>query len=76
MIQQKQIRAAYYLRVSTESQELENQRAEIVPFVENRGWRLVDTFEDSMSGRKTEKDRPSFRRDRNDIRYLRARHGT
>src|ERR1700676_682173 len=60
MIQQKQIRAAYYLRVSTESQELENQRAEIVPFVENRGWRLVDTFEDSMSGRKTEKNRPSF----------------
>src|ERR1700692_4703068 len=60
MIQQKQIRAAYYLRVSTESQELENQRAEIVPFIENRGWRLADSFEDSMSGRKTEKDRPGF----------------
>jgi DNA invertase Pin-like site-specific DNA recombinase len=60
MIQKKQIRAAYYLRVSTESQELENQRAEIVPFIENRGWRLVHTFEDSMSGRKTEKDRPGF----------------
>ena len=60
MIQKKQIRAAYYLRVSTESQELENQRSEIVPFVENRGWRLVQTFEDSMSGRKTDKDRPGF----------------
>ena len=60
MIQQKQIRAAYYLRVSTESQELQNQRAEIVPFIENRGWRLVDSFEDSMSGRKTDKDRPGF----------------
>jgi DNA invertase Pin-like site-specific DNA recombinase len=60
MIQKKQIRAAYYLRVSTESQELENQRAEIVPFIENRGWRLADSFEDSMSGRKTEKDRPGF----------------
>jgi len=60
MIQQKQIRAAYYLRVSTESQELENQRAEIVPFIENQGWQLVDSFEDSMSGRKTDKDRPGF----------------
>jgi DNA invertase Pin-like site-specific DNA recombinase len=60
MIQQKQIRAAYYLRVSTESQELQNQRTEIVPFIENRGWRLVDGFEDSMSGRKTAKDRPGF----------------
>src|ERR1700759_3445988 len=60
MIQQKEIRAAYYLRVSTESQELQNQRAEIVPFIENRGWRLVDHFEDSMSGRKTDKERPGF----------------
>jgi DNA invertase Pin-like site-specific DNA recombinase len=60
MIQQKQIRAAYYLRVSTESQELQNQRAEIVPFIENRGWRLAHSFEDSMSGRKTDKDRPGF----------------
>src|ERR1700680_2812262 len=60
MSQQKQIRAAYYLRASTESQELQNQRAEIVPFIENRGWRLVHTFEDSMSGRKTDKDRPGF----------------
>jgi DNA invertase Pin-like site-specific DNA recombinase len=60
MIQKKQIRAAYYLRVSTESQELENQRAEIVPLIQNRGWRLVHTYEDSMSGRKTDKDRPGF----------------
>src|SRR5258705_4900124 len=68
MIQQKQIRAAYYLRVSTESQELQNQRAEIVPFIKNRGWRLVDSFEDSMSGRKTDKDRPGF------ARMLKAAH--
>jgi DNA invertase Pin-like site-specific DNA recombinase len=60
MIQQKQIRAVYYLRVSTESQELQNQRSEIVPFIENRGWRLVHRFEDTMSGRKTDKDRPGF----------------
>jgi DNA invertase Pin-like site-specific DNA recombinase len=54
------IRAAYYLRVSTEGQELENQRAEIAPFIERRGWKLECTFEDVVSGGKTEKDRPGF----------------
>jgi DNA invertase Pin-like site-specific DNA recombinase len=54
------IRAAYYLRISTETQELDNQRAEIMPFIERRGWKLVHAFEDVMSGRKTEKDRPGF----------------
>ena len=60
MINQKVVRAAYYLRISTETQELGNQRAEIIPFVERRGWKLVHPFEDVMSGRKTEKDRPGF----------------
>jgi DNA invertase Pin-like site-specific DNA recombinase len=55
-----QIRVAYYLRVSTESQELHNQRAEILPFIHRRGWKLVPAFEDVMSGRKSEKDRPGF----------------
>src|SRR5258707_12680812 len=54
------MRIAYYLWVSTESQELDNQRTEILPFIERRGWKLVHTFEDVMSGRKTEKDRPGF----------------
>src|ERR1700746_359802 len=52
--------AYYYLRVSTESQELENQRTEILPFIDRRGWKLVHTFEDVMSGRKSERDRPGF----------------
>jgi DNA invertase Pin-like site-specific DNA recombinase len=54
------IRAAYYLRVSTEGQELENQRGEIVPFIDRRGWKLECAFEDIVSGGKTEKDRPGF----------------
>jgi DNA invertase Pin-like site-specific DNA recombinase len=56
----KQIRAACYLRVSSQGQELENQRTEITPFVARRGWELVSTFEDVVSGGKTEKDRPGF----------------
>src|ERR1700740_3312768 len=54
------MRVAYYLRVSTESQELDNQRTEILPFIERRGWTLVHSFEDIMSGRKGEKDRLGF----------------
>jgi DNA invertase Pin-like site-specific DNA recombinase len=55
-----QMRVASYLRVSTESQELDNQCTEILPFIDRRGWKLVHTFEDVMSGRKSEKDRPGF----------------
>src|SRR5260370_11894011 len=60
MSNQNVVRAAYYLRISTETQELDNQRAEIIPFIERRGWKLVHPFEDVMSGRKGEKDRPGF----------------
>ena len=56
----KPIRAAYYLRVSTEAQELENQRAEIGPFISRRGWRLECSFEDLASGGRKERDRPGF----------------
>src|SRR5258708_24170845 len=37
---------------------MENQRVEITPFIERRGWKLVYSFEDVMSGGKREKDRP------------------
>ena len=57
---QNVVRAAYYLRISTEEQELDNQRAEIMAFIARRGWKLVQPFEDVMSGRRTEKDRPGF----------------
>jgi DNA invertase Pin-like site-specific DNA recombinase len=54
------MRVAYYLRVSTESQELDNQRTEVLRFIDRRGWKLVHTVEDVMSGRKSEKDRPGL----------------
>jgi DNA invertase Pin-like site-specific DNA recombinase len=31
-----------------------------MPFIDRRGWKLVHSFEDVMSGRKREKDRPGF----------------
>src|SRR6476660_3804330 len=60
MTNQNMVRAAYYLRISTEEQELDNQRGEIIPFIERRGWKLIHPFEDVMSGRKREKDRAGF----------------
>ena len=54
------VRAAYYLRVSTEGQELDNQRAEIGPFINRRGWKLESSFADVVSGGKKERDRPGF----------------
>jgi DNA invertase Pin-like site-specific DNA recombinase len=48
MSNQNVVRAAYYLRISTEEQELDNQRGEIIPFIERRGWKLVHPFEDVM----------------------------
>ena len=50
MSYQKLIRTAYYLRVSTEAQELENQRREILPFIDRRGWKLVHQVSDWGSG--------------------------
>ena len=49
MSNQNVVRAAYYLRISTEEQELDNQRGEIIPFIERRGWKLIHPFEDVMS---------------------------
>jgi hypothetical protein len=60
MNSQKLIRVACYLRVSTETQERDNQRQEILPFIERRNWQLVQSFEDVMSGRKSEKNRPGL----------------
>src|SRR5258707_15445327 len=60
MSNQNVVRAAYYLRISTEEQELDNQRREIIPFIERRGWKLIHPFENVMRGRKTERDRPGF----------------
>jgi hypothetical protein len=33
---------------------------EIVPFIDRRGWDLLHTYEDVMSGQKREKERPGF----------------
>lgn len=56
-------RAAIYLRVSTSGQTTENQRRELEKVAEQRGWQIVDTYEDhGISGSKGREKRPAFDR--------------
>src|SRR5690349_11735346 len=59
----KKKRAAIYLRVSTASQTTENQLRELRRVAAQRGWQIVDTYEDcGISGSKGREARPSFDR--------------
>src|SRR5262249_37895110 len=54
-------RAALYLRVSTDKQTVENQRAALAAIAERRGWQIVTTYTDAgISGAKGRKDRPGL----------------
>src|SRR6266853_55962 len=53
-------RAAAYLRVSTDKQDLEVQLTEIRQHAVRRGWELVETYSDIASGARD--DRVRFRR--------------
>jgi DNA invertase Pin-like site-specific DNA recombinase len=56
----KGARAAVYIRISTGDQNPDLQRQELPEYCERRGWRLVETYEDQMSGGKDR--RPSLDR--------------
>lgn len=54
-------RAALYLRVSTDSQNTDNQRRVLTEVAERRGWEIVHTYEDQdISGAKGRDKRPGF----------------
>lgn len=54
-------RAALYLRVSTDSQTTENQRADLTKLAELRGWTIVGAYEDAgVSGAKGRDKRPGL----------------
>lgn len=57
----KQFRVGMYLRVSTGSQTVENQRMELQRVAEQRGWNVVETYIDQgISGAKSRDQRPAF----------------
>src|SRR5579863_6502525 len=56
-------RVAFYLRVSTGGQTVENQRQELAKAAEQRGWTVVELYSDNgFSGAKGRDKRPSFDR--------------
>jgi DNA invertase Pin-like site-specific DNA recombinase len=56
-------RVGMYLRVSTGSQTVENQRLELAAVAEQRGWTVVEIYSDNgVSGAKGREQRPAFDR--------------
>jgi len=51
-------KAAIYVRVSTDKQELENQERQLKPFCEKSGWEIYRIYRDIISGKETK--RPGF----------------
>jgi DNA invertase Pin-like site-specific DNA recombinase len=56
-------RVAFYRRVSTGSQTVENQRLELAQAAEQRGWSVIELYSDNgVSGAKGRDQRPAFDR--------------
>jgi len=53
---------AIYERVSTSKQDPENQGAQLRVFSNRQAWSVVHEFTDVVSGSKSERDRPQFRK--------------
>ena len=63
MVPSKPKRVAFYLRVSTGSQTVENQRLELQRVADQRGWHVVEIYSDNgISGAKGREQRPAFDR--------------
>lgn len=56
------MRIAIYQRVSTGKQDPENQGAQLREFAQRQRWSIVHEFTDIVSGSKSERDRPQFKR--------------
>lgn len=56
------MKVAIYTRVSTGKQETENQAAQLREFAAKQGWSIAKEFTDVVSGTKSERDRPQFKR--------------
>ncbi len=53
---------AIYARVSTRDQSVENQLLELRAFCTRMGWQVYQEYTDQISGSKSEKERPAFRK--------------
>mgnify|MGYP001090127489 CR=1 FL=1 len=61
MTQQLQKRVAFYLRVSTDQQSVEMQRADLQAVADRAGWQIAEIYQDEgISGAKGRDKRPAF----------------
>lgn len=56
------MKIAIYQRVSTSKQDPENQAAQLRDFAQRQRWNVTHDFTDIVSGSKSERDRPQFKR--------------
>jgi DNA invertase Pin-like site-specific DNA recombinase len=64
-------RAAIYSRVSTTGQTIENQRRELERVAQQRGWEIVELYEDAgLSGAKGRDQRPALDRLHKELREV------
>jgi DNA invertase Pin-like site-specific DNA recombinase len=56
------MKAVIYTRVSTAKQDTENQAAQLREFAVKQKWQVIEEFTDVVSGMKSERDRPQFKR--------------
>lgn len=54
------MKTAFYIRVSTEDQNLSNQLYELEALKQVEGWTEVEVFTDKVSGSKPREERPGF----------------
>ncbi len=60
VINMSELKAALYVRVSTDKQSYENQIAELTNFCKARGYTVAEVYKETISGKEAE--RPEFKR--------------
>lgn len=68
------MRAAIYLRVSTEEQDESNQLSACEQFCQQRGWEIVRVYRDRLSGYHKEVERPEYEACKRDARAGKFKH--
>jgi len=62
------MKAAIYLRVSTNQQSTDRQENELTQLVKNQGYELYEIYRDVLSGFKDNEERPNLQRLKNDAK--------
>ena len=62
------MKVCLFLRVSTSHQTTDNQEMELLQLCERRGFNIVETYRETISGTKNNDDRKEFKRMMNDLK--------